>query len=224
MNRLLSRALRFLSLRLGPGLGPGLGLSLGLSLSLSLSLGLGLSLGLALVSSAALANGFSHGERFSTHTSRGFVYGVCVVNDTLRPYQYFCAQNEFSAPEFQYFETDAPYEANNITVTSTWPNGTQVKKTSPYDKNAKRSTKKFSLWPYSLFSKSLLRPGENQISYELRNDDTVVASGEFSAVVERGPDRNCPSYNNGIDFSWNCWHPSDLCFQYFRKVSDYCVP
>ncbi|MEZ0390721.1 MAG: hypothetical protein ACAH59_00800, partial [Pseudobdellovibrionaceae bacterium] len=174
-----------------------------------------------LLTQESLAAGFSQGNDFHVNRIRGNLSLYCrnPASGYVETHHVFCVADLWSPGLTDYF-VGPQVNASKVKLTSTREDGSEKKKDGDYDGAAGKSKKKFNLGIHTLSQKPLLKEGINNIHFDLSENDTTVAEGNFTATVTRGDDLQCPSASKW-GYGNDCRFTQAACDSYFEQF-DYC--
>ncbi len=179
------------------------------------------SLVLSLSSSFAFAQSFEGVTEFQSLELRGTLSLTCFGTGQTENRYFQCARETLEPMEVGYFNVETTSAADKVKLTATWPDGKVRSQELDFDATTGRSKKRANLWIETVFQRSLLDIGANQITYELLANGEVVQSGSFVAQVNRVEGRSC---QHASDISHNlddCKFSSFACSRYFHR-QNYC--
>ncbi len=171
-----------------------------------------------LASYNAYSAGFSAGDSFNSIYLEGDLRLTCSENGRSEVSYVNCTKYFLVPAEFDYFEAKS-INADRVELACEQVDGTIRKKSSKFNSNKGRSTKRFNLWINTLFQHSLFDFGKNKVKYTLKKNDEVVEEGNFEVDVKLTEKRRCPHgvyYSNSIQ---DCRSSANLCYQYFRDYN-----
>lgn len=179
---------------------------------------------LGLFSFNAFGVGFEPGNSFEAVEIEGDIMITC--DDMASGRHDFVSvrcRDELLLPgEFVKFSGDKGLDADEVSLTSKWEDGSTRTKTENYDPATGLSKSTFNLWIRTLFQRPLLDYGKNEITYELTKDGSAVQSGRFEAQVAQGEKRVCSARHHFFsNSSQDCYSPSNMCRRYF-SLYGYC--
>ena len=181
-------------------------------------------LALSLISSTVFAAGFEAGNEFVATPLEGSISVTCNDFSTgERDFGTFICRDEILQPgEVLRFQGDVGVDADEVSLTAKWEDGSTRTKTKDYDPATGMSKGRFNLWIQTLLQRPLLDYGKNEINFQLTKDSTPVQEGSFIANVAKGAKRTCSVrehfFSNTIR---DCRFPDDLCRRYF-SMHNYC--
>lgn len=182
----------------------------------------------ALILSPSLSNaaGFVGGDVFEYTSATGDVYVNCPRTGGGVPRgpssaSFRCYGYIFSPAESAEF-VGPKLNANEVELTSHRSDGTTFTKRTGYIGSRGVSDDTFNLWIETVFQRSLLKIGRNEIEWTLRQNGRDVQTGSFIAEVYSKPALHCPTASMT---GWNldaCTNSNNICDQYYQQYGDQC--
>lgn len=167
----------------------------------------------------SFAASFGGQTQFVTLPVRGDLHLTCQSGGQMKTNWVTCSDLRLSPWEIGYFNAEKDVDANEVAIVSQRADGKKVEKTVGYNSAEGKSEKRVNLWIETLFQTALLDVGNNPISYELKKDGVVKASGQFNVEVKEGELKTCP---DGDIYSFDmhdCDFPSTACDRYFNQYN-----
>lgn len=166
--------------------------------------------------SEAQNSGFSKGNHFDTYNISGNITVRCNdYNSGFQVVYHTCRASLIDPVAFDYFVGPKNIDSDQVELTVTRADQSVKTKTTGYDSIKGISTSRFNLWVVTVLQRPLLMNGLNKVEYKLKNQNTVVNSGQFEASVTYKGEKVCaPSVYNSPNIT-DCRQPYSVCDQYF---------
>lgn len=169
----------------------------------------------------AMADGFVGGDSFQTAFLSGTMSLQCDDAGTISTTQYFCHQGVLDPGEFAYFQSASGAAADEVVLTATHEDQTTQRQILGFDAKKGRSRFPFNLWISSLTQTPLLKNGVNAIHFSLVAHGKEIYTGDFTATVTVGTDRQCHFGMVTSHWGGDCLAPQNMCLTYFEQ-ENYC--
>lgn len=151
----------------------------------------------SIISTTAMAEmpgpvGFANGNDIEIQELTGYVTYSC-RNQAGHSYtrQWNCHADLFSPGSHDYLVSQAPVDADKVTLTATREDGSTKEKDSKFDANKSTSKSRFNLLISTLTQRPLLKVGNNKIDYKFTKGKNVVSEGSFQSKVAITDQRQC---------------------------------
>lgn len=173
-------------------------------------------------SAASVNTGFEIGNELTAVYVEGSVTVFCWEPGRGQETGRFRCSAEILNPyEFSRFQTESGIDADRVILTARHEDGSSRTKDGKFNPSTGKSHSEFNLWVHTVLQRPLLEMGINKVTYVLNKANREVKAGEFTAVVERGPDRHCPHAQMNSNRLSDCRTSGDACREYFRRFN-YC--
>lgn len=176
-----------------------------------------LGLGIIFYCSLAGAASFQGQTTFTATIIQGELQITCHDNQGIETRYVICRDQILDPFEMGYFNAEQGLDADEAVVISLRSDGKRVEKKVGYDSTKGQSVKRLNLWIETLLQTALLDIGSNPVSYELRKDGQVRASGNFEVSVGEGERRTCARGYESSFSRQDCQFPQHLCQRYFSR-------
>ena len=164
--------------------------------------------------------GLSAGDKFDVHTLKGDLVIRCTEGNETMLLHASCHHRYLTPDNWSHFYTTDNVDADMVRLIYKDRRGKKRIKDEGFDPETKMSKKQFNLWIWTLFQRPILKPGHNDISYELTKDRSVVAIGSFAVYVNELPTRYCPDDSINSHYISDCKDPTFICRHYFKRHYD----
>jgi hypothetical protein len=159
---------------------------------------------------------FENGNDISIKEKYGTVTYYCndhLGNNYTR--QWNCYAADVNPGTHDYFVSNNPIDADNVTLTAVREDGS--KKTKKVGYNSEKSTSDFriNLLVRSLTQSPLLKIGANKVSYEFTKKKKSVATGDFTSTVTLLESKKCRPRSEFAVQPNVCEYESFGCDRYF---------
>ncbi|MGZ3771170.1 MAG: hypothetical protein ACXVCP_07610 [Bdellovibrio sp.] len=135
--------------------------------------------------------GFKNGNVRTSVKIQGDILVVCEDQMGTQFGNFHCEDNIMVPSEFDYFNGPEGVAADEITLMATHEDGSVRSNTQKYESKKQQSVKQFNLWISSLLQRPLLKMGQNNISFTLKQNGKVTSVGDFKALVQDGGVKTC---------------------------------
>ncbi|MGE0762846.1 MAG: hypothetical protein AB7N80_06180 [Bdellovibrionales bacterium] len=178
-----------------------------------------LGLGILFWATTASAGSFEGQTSFTAVPIQGDLHVVCQNGTQYESRFVTCTDVILDPFDHGYFTAEKDTGADEVVLTSQRTDGKTVEKKIGYDSTKGQSTRRVNLWIETLFQTALLDVGTNPVSYELRQDGQVKASGQFDATVTMAERKTCPRGFESSSSMDDCRFLDFMCTRYFRSYN-----
>jgi hypothetical protein len=135
---------------------------------------------------------FKHGQNISVKEMSGDVSFYCkndVGNNFTKHYDCYAAEVDPGTQD--YFVSNVPVDADNVTLVATHADGSQKTKKVMFNSEKSSTLVEVNLLTRTLLQSPLLRAGENNVTYQFTKDKKVVLEGAFPFLVNILESKKC---------------------------------
>ncbi len=164
---------------------------------------------------------FEAGDQFTIHQLEGIARVRCRDTGGYQTHIAFCNGTRTEPARTSYVLGPVNPQIDEVVLTATTDDHSSTKSVDYIGKEG-RSEKAVNLLISTLTQRPLLRIGQNNVSYILRDvNDNPIATGSFDVDVSWGDKLRCPTDYIYSSFPSDC-RGTSVCYEYFRRNEHLC--